>query len=530
MKNFFIIIIFTFILYSINISVYANEGKSVFATEQNSKEEAVLKEGKSINDKENELIFYDSETQMELRTFTDEDDAGNMNYFDLNECDELLPVDLDNEEFNVMTRNSPITEVNIANTPSEDMINAYGSGDNTDPNYAYVVNNEDIFQGTIQTEGEFRWYAFILNEKSKSTILVQMAQSLDADLYLFQLNGSQLELIGGSATAGGGAQELYTQRLEAGTYFFAVAGYSGIGNYAFAYYQSSLDANLELNDNKESATNVEMGSPIVGIIDHPGDIDYYKVTANDNMIFNYSISSTNGYKLSYAGSDNSTTPKVVNGNTVLLNNGTHYFAVVSPNALYSSESVYTISFNKIGNLAPLNLAPYAGINEEAGIVFQTDYKGVSNGYSSVYYINGNPIDINYQWKFSDSNSYGSQSYNISLRGGNDVIAHIKNDPERPSAVWYRNSTRPSYGVSGRPALAIKFISSSAFYSINCLCTGAYAQNNLVKDMNTVTVIVDPETGKMIDIYSFNYFYDFAVGSNSISVLTNYYENLKYYLL
>lgn len=159
MKNFFIIIIFTFILYSINISVYANEGKSVFATEQNSKEEAVLKEGKSINDKENELIFYDSETQMELRTFTDEDDAGNMNYFDLNECDELLPVDLDNEEFNVMTRNSPITEVNIANTPSEDMINAYGSGDNTDPNYAYVVNNEDIFQGTIQTEGEFRWYA-----------------------------------------------------------------------------------------------------------------------------------------------------------------------------------------------------------------------------------------------------------------------------------------------------------------------------------------------------------------------------------
>lgn len=96
MKNFFIIIIFTFILYSINISVYANEGKSVFATEQNSKEEAVLKEGKSINDKENELIFYDSETQMELRTFTDEDDAGNMNYFDLNECDELLPVDLDN--------------------------------------------------------------------------------------------------------------------------------------------------------------------------------------------------------------------------------------------------------------------------------------------------------------------------------------------------------------------------------------------------------------------------------------------------
>ena len=39
------------------------------------------------------------------------------------------------------------------------------------------------------------------------------------------------------------------------------------------------------------------------------------------------------------------------------------------------------------------------------------------------------------------------------------------------------------------------------------------ENNLWQDFKAVTVIIDPSTGKLIDIENFNYYYDYAVGSN-----------------
>lgn len=164
----------------------------------------------------------------------------------------------------------PLNE--ITNVPSEPGVAAQADNDNTDPNYAYIAQNNTVMQGTIENENEFRWYAFILNEKSKATIELQMVQNLDADLYLFRLNGSQLEVIGGSAIEGAGVSEKYTQVFEAGVYFFAVAGYKGTGNYAFAYFESTVDAAYEINDSPELATEIQFGQSIVGVIDHPRDI------------------------------------------------------------------------------------------------------------------------------------------------------------------------------------------------------------------------------------------------------------------
>ena len=51
-----------------------------------------------------------------------------------------------------------------------------------------------------------RWYAFVMNERGKATIYLQIAEELDADLYVFSLNEetSQLEMVGGSAVEGKG--------------------------------------------------------------------------------------------------------------------------------------------------------------------------------------------------------------------------------------------------------------------------------------------------------------------------------------
>ena len=96
--------------------------------------------------------------------------------------------------------------------------------------------------------------------------------------------------------------------------------------------------------------------------------------------------------------------------------------------------------------------------------------------------------------------------------GDDALA--------PAAIYYMKSTRPAMNVGSRAALELTFYSDSNFYSVHCRCTGAYKENNLWH-FKAVTVIIDPSTGKLIDIESFNYYYDYAVGSNSLTFTRRY---------
>ena len=91
---------------------------------------------------------------------------------------------------------------------------------NTDPNYAYLAQNDVVYQGAIETEKEFRWYAFEIKEKSKITILLQMVDTLDADLIMFSLDTetSTLNAINGSAAGGAGVTAYYANVLEQGIY------------------------------------------------------------------------------------------------------------------------------------------------------------------------------------------------------------------------------------------------------------------------------------------------------------------------
>lgn len=53
-------------------------------------------------------------------------------------------------------------------------------------------------------------------------------------------------------------------------------------------------------------------------------------------------------------------------------------------------------------------------------------------------------------------------------------------------------------------------------------------NTFKEDFNIARVLIDPETGKLIDIVEFNYYYDFApVGTNYIT-LTRPYSMTKYW--
>ncbi len=400
-------------------------------------------------------------------------------------------------------------------------ISAYSASDdstsNTNPSYAYVVTNDTVTQGAIETDHEMRWYAFTLSEKSKVTILLQMVDTLDADLYLFAYNEEtyELELIGGSAVEGAGTTEYFNSVMETGIYFFAVSGYEGTGAFAFAYYQSSTDVQNEINDTTSEATEITFNSDIVGVIDNPNDRDFYKFTVTKPTVVQYSIISSNGYSLLYAGGTYYGVYLIsADNNTYKFMPGTYYFAAMSENGAYSASSTYTVNFRKVGEMSSDSSITLVGVCEPARIVYET------NSSRTVNYINGNPIDISYSCYETYAFAEGFQSYDISIDANAGARVSFS-QAYAPAAVYYNYSTRPAMNVSGRPALMLTYISEKPFYKIHCSTTGAFSENNFWDDLGVVTVLIDPETGKLIDITEFNYFYDFAVGSNRIDWSSGY---------
>lgn len=399
--------------------------------------------------------------------------------------------------------------------------------DNTDPNYAYLVTNDTVTQGVVNTTGEMRWYGVSLNEKSKVTILLQMAEGLDADLYVFLLNQEtyELELIGGSATQGVGYYEYFNNVMDKGIYYFAVGGYEGTGAFALAYYQSTADVAYEVNDSLESATAVAFDNNITGVIDNPNDVDYYKITVSSTTLIQYSITSTEEYSLLYGGcsGDNANINNVpgTKNKTYKIKPGTYYFAVVSESDKYSSSKTYTVNFSKIGAMSSDPALTIMGLSEDGGIIYQTNERRTLN------YINGKPINYSYSFYDEIINSAGTQFYDIAI--DTNAGACVSNSEGfQPEAVHYISSTKPALKVSSRPALLLTYAHpSKKFYRIHCRGTGAYSSNTVWTETNYVSVLIDPESGQLIDIVDPNYYYQLVpVGHNSILYATSY--SITYY--
>lgn len=438
---------------------------------------------------------------------------------------------------NTMDKTYEGVEVNITNLP--DNATTYAEQEdqeNTDPNNAYLVENENIVQGVLTQESEMRWYGFILDQNSKVSIMLQTASEVDADLYLFKLDQEtyELNLIGGSSKSGLGVYEYYNELLDTGIYYFAVSAYEGSGQYAFAFY-ATQGIGYEINDTLSSAAEISVNGTITGVIDTPYDVDYYTFTLSSPVIMSMTKNVGN-YDFGIMNTDDSAKIYKISQKEELyqFDAGTYYFVVRSTDGTYNANSTYRIELNKIANIADNTSSFYYMVNEKAKIVFQSD------PYGSNMYVNGNPIDISYSYNVDASNSAGSQRYNISMSTPSDLSAKIYQDQfmfedydttvyygmTMPDTVNYRGGSK-GVGPTGN-VLELSVYSANKFYNIHCICSGAYAANNLYKDLNFVTVFINPNTGKLVDIQHINYFYEYATGSNSMSFTRPYSSYTKYY--
>lgn len=410
--------------------------------------------------------------------------------------------------------------------------------ENTDPNYAYLVEHKDTVQGNLTKVKEMRWYGFILDKTSKVSIMLQSISSVDADLYLFRLdqNTNELNLIGGSANSGLGISEYSSNILEAGIYYFAVSSYEGSGQYAFAFYETQ-DLNNEVNDSISTAAGVGVNETIAGVIDSPFDQDCYTFTLKKPIIMNMSKNVGN-YQFNFLNVDSKTKIYKISKKEEMyqFDAGTYCFIVYSKDGTYNESQKYNIKLNKIADIADDSNSFYYMVNEPAKIVFQSDPNGNN------MYVNGNTIDIDYKYFADFSNSYGSQVYDIVMENSSNLRAKIYQDQfmfddvettiyygmSMPDTVYYRGGSKGVGPAGNALELSLYSLDPVKFYRIHCVCSGAYAANRLYKDLNFATVFINPNTGKLVDIAHINYFYDYATGSNSMSFIRPNSGSTKYY--
>lgn len=270
----------------------------------------------------------------------------------------------------------------------------------------------------------------------------------------------------------------------------------------------------EINDTMEDATKITFDSNVIGVIDHPNDCDYYKITATSKTIFRYSITSSDGYSLLYAGNAGSGAIYTYK-DAFLCEPGTYYFAVLSESNKYSASSTYSINFKKIASISSNSSLTRMYISLDAGIVYQTNSDG------SLNYVNGNYIDYEYSYYDQMSNSAGTQSYDIAIDTNAGALVSLSEE-YGPGLGHYISSTKPYRKVGSRPVLLLTYYNETNFYKIHCKGTGTYSMNTCWRDYPYVTVVIDPQSGNLIDIFEPNYYYHLiTVGNNEITVTGSY---------
>lgn len=131
------------------------------------------------------------------------------------------------------------------------------STNNTSPNEAVVMGLNTAITNSIEIQGEQRWFATVLNEQSKMSVIIQLAQSQDFDLYVYKLNETSMTLESVDfSTNSIGVNESSSNVLDSGIYYFMVHGYSGTGDFGVYLFSSTYDNIFEINDSLDQAFDI----------------------------------------------------------------------------------------------------------------------------------------------------------------------------------------------------------------------------------------------------------------------------------
>lgn len=382
---------------------------------------------------------------------------------------------------------------------SADLISALDDEDteyiNNNPDNAYLITLGDSINDSVTTELDQRWYAFSVDKTTKFTAAMVMDDTVDYDLYLFKLNEEEntLNLVGGSAVASNGLTEFAIAKLDRGTYFIGIEAASGTGGFSI-YTYAGVNDSKEINDSIDSASSYIRNSRMTATIDSPFDYDYYKLVIGTNDILEYTFDAPSGYDYKVLLYDGTSYYNISNG-TYRLNSGTYYFIVCSNSIDYSDNQYYGIKFQKY-KLANDEDATFMWYTPDMSAIFQF------NSTRTNFYVNGNPINFTYSKTIQSNGSIYFDLYKTANQ--NVVLLQSESMQTMMEVPFFINYQAPFSGWSS--------------YS-NALVIGVYNTNWRVNSFSSnyngltssyATLIIDSNSGKVVDVMTPNPLYDNGV--------------------
>lgn len=209
---------------------------------------------------------------------------------DLYELSELEIVDNANYKMTESLKKEKNTLFNeYANFKVEKELNKMNTrGSNTDPNNAYLIETEVIYSDYIEVENQQKWHGMIVNDNAKLTAILENSSELNSNIALFKLDEPTMTLNLVSYAINSNSSKKLDYVGEQGIYYLLVEGYSGVGKFNFAVFETNNIIN-EPNDNINQSIQIEENTPIKGTIDNMFDIDLYKANYNSPRILSISI-------------------------------------------------------------------------------------------------------------------------------------------------------------------------------------------------------------------------------------------------
>lgn len=421
-------------------------------------------------------------------------------------------IHFDGEE-RLYKENSEAARLDETGTEIESKLGKIRSASNDDPNGAYYLPFNSPQSDNIDTEGENRWWGVISEETARiSTMMVAGDDTVDFDLYIYRLNEetSTLELVGYSIEDAG-AYEIVDMVVDAGTYYIQIASHSGTGTFALVSYLSTQYIANEINDTIEYATDLPEQGTITDAIDSPIDLDVYGFALADAAKKSFALTCPSGcnYKMYIYEKSTGDSHDVISGEIYSLEAGTYYLVVAPADGTYSSSLPYTLTVTHENFVAaPENLLEYNGY------VLQ---RGGASGLD--YYINGKKIDFSYEYKYNVSvgDSYLNATMKMTTRSTSTVCETAEDNHEGIMFIKYKSS----FNSSSRN-LALYIPINDVNYSYHRSASDSMAPTSVhISKRVFAYVIVDVDTGKVIDLFSPNWYYDSGDSNHSHSIANVY---------
>ena len=223
---------------------------------------------------------------------------------------------------------------------------------NSDPNQAYPINMDVMYNDSITGKGKRRWYYFQLTEKKKVTAYMSPVADVtvdnDLDLYKLDTTNGTLSVIAQSQNPSS-HYELLSYVAEPGYYFLSVAAFAGeIANqFSFMVRLSDKWDENEADDSLLQAKVQPFSTPVKHTLDNSIDQDLSIVNVSEAGYYTFTLEKVPdnvNYQL-----------EILNKDMQLINSDMRNISIVSKN----SSKVFYLDVNSY----ILRLASVDGSND-----------------------------------------------------------------------------------------------------------------------------------------------------------------------